>query len=199
MSRHIKAAIAVAAAAIALFAAVGTASAARLSMTESRFLAGWSSMSFAIAETTVRCPAIIEGSFHARSFSKTSGTLVGYVRLAYVPSEQCTGGGVTVNEETLPWHVRYESFTGTLPSITGVRFQIIGATLRGEILGIRCQYITSATEPLVIRAGVTSGAMRELEPLRERTIRGTGGICPNAALSGASATAESNPITIRLI
>ena len=202
MSHRFRGLVTAAAAAMVLFAASGPGSARNFSLSETHFMTGWAAMTFAGGEISVRCPVVVEGSFHNRTFTKTAGALVGYVGLAVSTEGSCSGGRVIVKEESLPWHVRYDSFTGTLPNITAVKLQLIGARIATEVLGIRCEYLSSATEPLVVKAIVTSGAMREIEPLGERTIRGTGGIfCPAAAPSGVSGTSESEaaPITITLI
>ena len=78
-------------------------------------------------------------------------------------STECNGTAtMRMNTETLPWHVRYESFAGTLPSIASVRVQIVGLTLTFDPTGIfpNCRLRSEASHPFVgsflIAGGVAS-------------------------------------------
>lgn len=144
----------------------------------------------------VSCPFTIEGTLHSRTLSKVSGSLIGYVTRATVAEASCRGGRGRFLTETLPWHVRYESFAGTLPSITAIRGQIIGwGTLLeyAEIPGSSCLYLTSATEPAkftLSREPVTSiiTAFRLDETALIRLASGNSPFCPETAfLSGTTA------------
>ena len=88
------------------------------------------------------CPLTLEGSFHSRTISKVCGQLVGYITTANFA--MCSGAAqARTLTETLPWHVRYESFEGTLPSITGITFQIIGLSIQSAV----CLYKSTAAAP----------------------------------------------------
>lgn len=68
---------------------------------------------------SVRCAVTLIGSLH-RSIAKTRGTLAGFVTEGR--TERCRtsfGTTATVTFLTTPSHIQYESFRGTLPSITG--------------------------------------------------------------------------------
>ena len=182
-----------------LFVVTGASSARSFSLTEAGFAAGWRSMSFTMSGTTLRCQVYMEGSFASRTLAKVVGSHVGSVEIAFATEGICTGGSATVKEETLPWNVEYNSFTGTLPNITGLKLEVIGTGFKTEVSGLRCEFLTSTREPLMMRITVSSGAMRELEPLRESTIRGSGFLCETAALSGVDSPGEIGPITITLI
>jgi hypothetical protein len=141
--------------------AVSSASARRIEVSNQNFLAIWTSLRFASGALGVNCKVTLEGSFHSRTLSKVSGQLIGYVTEAEVAGEMCTGGSATVLRENLPWHVRYSSFTGTLPNITGIRIQLIGARFAVE-LGIECLATTTAAAPAFGLITIASGVAREI-------------------------------------
>lgn len=137
---------------------------------------------FSIAEfAPVECRVLMEGGFHSRTISKVCGQLVGEIRIAQRPAETfCVsterfgevwilngaeeqGEGLLPN--TLPWHVRYDSFTGTLPHIASIRLQIIGASFIGRgPFGIRCLYRSTTARPLYVIFLVNAAS--EIETLR---------------------------------
>jgi hypothetical protein len=138
------------AAALLLSFAVGTSSANRLSVSNRNFRIIWTPL--ALNPGNVRCNVTLEGSFHSATINKTVGALVGYVSRASVAAPaECTNGEATIAQESLPWHVRYRSFTGTLPRITGVSLSLINATFRVHVnsLGATCEVRTEAGRPAV--------------------------------------------------
>jgi hypothetical protein len=95
---------------------------------------------------SVDCAVTAEGSFHARSIPKVVGTLTGYVTRADLGA--CAVGTVTILRETLPWHVRYLAFTGTLPNITRLIINVVGISFRIRFPGgPECLTRTTAEEP----------------------------------------------------
>jgi hypothetical protein len=98
----------------------------------------WRRMDIAGGFGTVECALTLEGSFHERTFAPTSGLLIGYVTRATVGA--CPRGSATVLTASLPWHVRYSSFSGTLPTITAISLNISGAQVqvREPTFGITC-------------------------------------------------------------
>lgn len=118
------------AAALAMAVAVGSASANWLSVSHGNLLrAEWSSLELgAVGVVAVRCPVTLEGSFHSATFAKIMNKLAGYITRASVG--MCATGHVTALAETLPWHIIYRGFRGTLPFITNVVAGIIGAAFR---------------------------------------------------------------------
>jgi hypothetical protein len=102
---------------------VGTSQARTLRSSSNLFRVTWTSLEFAEAffGISVRCPVTLEGTFHSTTIAKVVGSLIGYVTRAAVANTACTGGHATVLTATLPWHVTYEGFTGTLPNITRIR------------------------------------------------------------------------------
>jgi hypothetical protein len=137
---------------LTLAMAINAASANRLSVSNQRFRAVWANLEMAnnVTSEIVRCPVTLEGSFHSSTMAKVVHGLVGYVSRASVGNAVCTGGHVTVNQETLPWHLRYESFTGSLPSISQIRTSLTRASFIVETESNICKVTTSAESPIVI-------------------------------------------------
>jgi hypothetical protein len=167
-------------AALIVTVAVATADARRFELSNQHIRIIWNPavgterLAFGVLESGVECPVTFEGSFHSRTISKVSGQLVGYITKAALTKAECEfdpgveniiilngvellpEGAVSTN--TLPWHIRYDSFTGVLPRITGMRLQIIGLSVRLQIPGA-CLYKSTAAGPaygiLQIEAGGT--------------------------------------------
>lgn len=138
-------------AALVLAVAVETASASRLQPSSQQVRAAWSPVTFVVGEGlgTIRCDLTLEGSFHARTFAKVREALVGNVTSASINST-CTGGVLHLLTESLPWHLRYDSFAGTLPRLTSIRFQLVGFSLWFTLLGSTCLYRSTAEAPLSV-------------------------------------------------
>jgi hypothetical protein len=128
--------------------AVGSAGAGRISTSNTRFRVTWAAVQFGSFESEVQvsCPLTLEGSFHSATVRKTRGALIGAVTRAVVNGSEppCTGGRATMLQESLPWHLTWESFRGTLPRIEEITFLIRRYAWRAEItvLGFRvsCLY-----------------------------------------------------------
>jgi hypothetical protein len=103
------------------------------------------------------CSLTMEGSFHYRTMPKVRETLIGYITRAM---SQCSGDGFLT--ETLPWHIRYESFEGTLPDITGLRIRLIGVSIRVQEIVSQCLIRSSVFEPWIAAVRLTSGNGRRL-------------------------------------
>jgi hypothetical protein len=211
---------------IALVAAttlvVGTASAGRLSVSSSGFRAYWSSLWFLERGTTLiaGCEITLEGSFHSRTIRKVIDTLIGYITrvkirhpcagastvYAYDGIEEL-GGGSGPLTNTLPWHVAYDGFAGTLPSIekiftlfTGMRFEFMDffrqqATYGGPASNITLEWFLGAR-----------GAVDAIQPERNARLTKTAGAAffpATVEVFRAGLVAELNNgatrITIRLI
>ena len=207
--RHTRTALTALLATAALGLIVTTATAGRLSFSNQNFRAVWTSLEF---ETSSRngkmlCPITIEGSFHNRSIAKRLGDLVGYITRATV-TNPCNGGSATVLTETLPWHIIYNGFEGTLPNISGTRFNLIGVSFRifvGES-GLECLAASTSERPM--RGTVNINAAHEaltLTPDRTAQIPLTGGICSLTRgiilenRGTVSVLGNNNSITITLI
>src|SRR4029077_15971917 len=103
------------ASALILTGLVGSASANRLSQSSLQFKLSYTPLSIIPSfGGTVRCPVTVEGSYHATTITKTAGALIGYLT-SYVVGT-CEAGRLRANTETLPAHIQYEGFTGSLPN-----------------------------------------------------------------------------------
>ena len=143
--------------------AVSAAQARRIWVSNTRYQAIFTLLSLEIEGIgTIGCPITVEGSFHSASVSKVSGLLAGYVTSAKVRggSPECLNTGtLRVNTETLPWHIRYDSFAGTLPTIERIRLQLIGSVFEVDPAGStpKCRARTTAANPGVADVVLTEG------------------------------------------
>lgn len=179
---------------------------------EKGFRIVWNPLAFSGAGKTIRCPVTLEGTFHRHTFAKVARTLLGYITRAIVKGElpPCTGGRARILAESLPWHVQYSSFAGTLPAITRITLRLVGAAFSirpNSFPEVTCLARTSDTEPAIGNAIVSSGEIRTLEAEAGARIglTGEGGICEFAGEGGfsgngtATILGETAPIRIRLI
>jgi hypothetical protein len=153
-------------AALLLAGAVGTATANRLRFSNQSFRIVWSTLTFfepnaPMTPIVVRCPVTMEGSFHSATISKMRNALIGYITKAITAPEMCFGeqdprlfirNGTQIfldgnTYESLPWHVQYESFSGTLPTITGVRVGIVGMAFLILDIFHQCLFMSTAANP----------------------------------------------------
>jgi hypothetical protein len=140
--------------------AVGSASANRISVTNKQIRATWSNLRFADNGGTGRmtCQVTLEGSFHSATLRKIRGALMGYITSAIVHSTSCTGGSTTILNESLPWHVTYDSFTGVLPNITGIIILLHSLAFAVELgFGGPCLYAADATHRARGRVNIGAG------------------------------------------
>jgi hypothetical protein len=125
--------------------ACSSASAIQLSLSEPTFRVVWTPARFTFSGVTVSCNVTLEGSFHSTSLTKVTGSLIGYVTRATPGS--CSNGTMSVLTATLPWHVQFGSFTGTLPNITTMTTRVIGMSASWTFLGLTCLGRTEAGTP----------------------------------------------------
>lgn len=195
-------------------AAVTVASARQFTTSNQNARAVWTSIQFTSLGglIQIRCNLTLRASFHYRTFSKTR-SLVGYITSAGI-TRPCSGGEAWVLNgserptNTLPWHIVYDSFRGTLPRITGIRLGIIGGSFLLSGLGNQCQYTGTAPSPAfgIINLNESTGEGISLSadstvtvPLAATLV----GSCPaNGAFAGTTSLldeGEGSRITIRLI
>jgi hypothetical protein len=189
---------------VLLAALTSIASAGRLSTSSQQLRATFTSLEFEGAFGVIRCQVTIEGSFHSRTTTKSLGSLVGYITRAVLGP--CSAGTATVLTETLPWHIRYSGFEGTLPEIGNIRAHVIGTSLRVREPGggATCLARTTAAEPglATFNRETVTGA---LTTARVGGIVRTGAECfgANAAFIGTSSSFtvsnSTSRITISLI
>jgi hypothetical protein len=123
----------------------------------------WSQVRFQSGgATAAACSVTLEGSFHYRTFLKVREALIGYVTRAIM--RNCTEGSATVLTTNLPWHIRYQSFEGTLPNILAIRVLLLLEELqiKERIFGTTCLKRTTNTEPDVLALRLTVGLERRL-------------------------------------
>jgi hypothetical protein len=94
--------------------AVGSASAGRLSISNRNIRLTFSPFHIISRESGAlfSCNLTLEGSFHSGTIRKVQGALAGYITRA--SARECS---TTILQGTLPWHITYDSFSGTLPRL----------------------------------------------------------------------------------
>jgi hypothetical protein len=180
-----------------------TASANRLSSSSRPFGVIWTPI-FDNGIAEVHCEAItLLGSFHSATITKVTNALIGFINSARLsPAERCSGGSVRLLAETLPWHFRYGGFTGTLPSITSIRFRIIGFSFNIIHELIECLYRSTEEHPAAIIANLESrgavATVRADESLRIPTT--SFGFClESVATIGGTGGGTREAVVFRLI
>jgi len=112
-----------------LATATTTATAGRLSIDDRDFYVFWNDssqrISFNAGGSAIACEVTLLGSFHSNTIRKVTRLLGGTIEHVDVDEAGCSNGTVDING-TLPWHVSYEGFTGTLPAISVVRALLTG-------------------------------------------------------------------------
>jgi len=159
-------------AAALLCAAVGTASARSFSVSAQQWRAVWTTFEIRLETGVVwRCPLTLEASFHTRSLAKVSEALVGFVHRAAI-----TGCPIETRllSETLPWHVRYRSFSGLLPNITAVSVGIVGFAIQIREPSFTCLGTSTAAAPLILTINrAVGGGLNEATPSPSSSIATT--------------------------
>jgi hypothetical protein len=197
-----------AAALMLLSVAAASTHARDLSITNRQIRITWGRVTLTSAEVNISCPLTLEGSFHSSTVHKTIGGLVGYVTRGTIVGSACTGGTVTLNQEALPWHVRYSGFSGFLPRISLVFLSLIGAKVSVTSAGQICITQSTAANPDKARAIInpTTGSVMELRadetagiPLRGSFFCPFLGSGSFAGTGSVTQLATTNVISIRLI
>jgi hypothetical protein len=203
-------------AAVLLAAAVGSASARSFEVNNQNIRITWASLEFNGSEFAepVRCRVTLEGSFHTRTIAKVREALIGAITRATVAHPCITGGegfalnGVERTPNTLPWHVQYDSFEGTLPRISAITVILS----RSSFLinnGICAGRYGNETDRIFGRTSVGAGGeLGTITPIVGRNsatlvTRLSGIFCPgNGQLTGTGNVTQLNSasrITVRLI
>lgn len=180
----------------------GTASARILSTSSLTLRVAFSEVRITGAFGNIGCQFTLEASLHSRrAITKVGGVLVGYLTSANVGT--CAEGQATVLRETLPWHLRYGSFAGTLPNITSVSLDIVGFALRTREPFLTCLLTSTSLEPVTLSA-LRETASRTFTTARlANTIRTTCGEGFNAGMSSSAGVVtvpnSATMITVTLI
>lgn len=126
--KFLKLLIAVTGASVLLGALASTASARVFSVSSQSLGAIFRSVTFRMPFGDTVCAMTISGSLHTRTIAKVANALVGYINRATLGA--CSSGAATILTETLPWHLTYGDFTGTLPNVTGFNTNILNMSFR---------------------------------------------------------------------
>lgn len=215
MRNHSKLILSALTAALILAAVVTTASASRLSISNRNFRVVWNPLQFSEAEggTETRCPVTLEGTFHSNVIVKAAGALVGYVTRGIVAEGSCTNASTArILQASLPWHVRYRSFRGTLPRIERIRLELVGAAFLLNVFfgSAQCLYQSTSASPaagelLVNTAtGVVEGLAADNTVRIPLAVRLGGFVnCPATGIFNGTGTVtllgNTTRITVRLI
>jgi hypothetical protein len=143
-----KAGLAIIGATVLLGALTASASARTLSTSSQTLRAAFSAVTFRGAFGNIVCAVTVEGSFHSRTQAKVVNSLTGLITRAELGT--CATGSVTLLRETLPWHIRYDSFTGVLPNITNVKARVVGVMARAREPLITCLLTSTEEAPATI-------------------------------------------------
>lgn len=131
----------------------GTVSANKLSFNGRFFLIRWENGTFKLreagTESTAECRVTLEGVLHSNTIPKVASVLIGYIDGATMNPCSTNIAGFLTN--TLPWHVHYEGFTGTLPNIDLLKIEITDASIWYGPR--RCLAVASAANPLKMTIG----------------------------------------------
>ena len=179
MHSYIRVLLAGIAAMAILAAGVGVASAGRLSVSNRHIRGVWSrfTLSNTVTSEVIECQVTLEGSFHSSTTKKVAGALIGHITRPSI--DACTGGNVTVDPEVLPWHLHYESFSGTLPNINSILISMTGSSYLISLGSLLCRAVTTATESAAAIAElsgevVVSLSVDQTRQISLRTVRGFG-------------------------
>jgi len=207
--------------ALLLASAITTASARNLSTSNINFRVTWRELDF--GGGLVRCELTLEGSFHYRTIVKRERALIGLVTRATI-RRPCAAGEVwadngievvlegteraRLSNASLPWHLTYEGFTGTLPNITSTEFLLRNLSFVVSTSGLCLARYGKTEDNLTasIARNISTAESTTLTPVAEknRTSRReviSGAFCPLAgALTGeGNVTLLGNTTRIRLI
>ncbi|HKG38162.1 MAG TPA: hypothetical protein VKB25_04170 [Conexibacter sp.] len=173
-------------AALTLAFAVDAAPAARLSLSNRNFRITWRELKFFdVAGPSTVCPVTMEGSFHSATMRKVIRALIGYITRATVNEAACVGEGrARFLQATLPWHITYASFSGTLPAITRMRVLISGISYESVLNTIPCLFRGEGTligGEFIREAG---GAITGFEFDHSTTLPPLPGVCEDFGING---------------
>ena len=198
--KHSRALTTALAAALLLAAATNTATARSLSISNQNVRGTWASLEFN-SSVVVRCRVTLEGSFHTRTVAKVARTLVGAVTRATVDEANCTNGNGRPRNETLPWHITYEGFTGTLPNISGVFLLLSRFRFTLTVPGLCTADYGTATDNITGRVNLSGGEITSLEPVAGRntaTLHSGTAFCPGSGRFAGSGTVTLLGTTTRI-
>jgi hypothetical protein len=169
-----------------LSAFAGSSSARSFSTSSQTFRTLFTRLKFSGAFGNITCGVQVEGSLHSRTIAKVAGSLIGYITAATLLA--CSEGTATILRETLPWHLRYESFSGTLPVISWIHIIIIGWSWRIREPLATCLGTSTAERPAKIWIIRESGGALTSDEI--------GGTIPTSCGIEGSFSSERAPVTV---
>jgi hypothetical protein len=198
-------------AAFLLATAVATSSARNFSVSNQNIRVTWARLDFVGGGRTIECNVTLEGSFHSSTIAKVARTLIGAITRAKV-KRPCRGGEAwTANglethprlgrlNNTLPWHITYEAFAGSLPAITDIflllsrfRFKIQTGLFGFDCIGLYGNERDNVTG----RATIAGGAITSLAAVAGRNIATLVGQLGNAECPAiGNLVGTSNSVTL---
>jgi hypothetical protein len=185
---------------VSLACAVTGSSARNLAMSNQTFRSTWAPISFTEPSgfAVIRCHLTLEGSFHSRTIPKVARLLIGNITRVAVNQSTCredifgsparlipwngveTSLGTTIGQ-SLPWHLTYEGFTGTLPNIVGITVLLSGVKFNLEVPLTSCLATYGGSTTNWKRTiNLSSGVATTVTPGRETITRSAliRGECP---------------------
>jgi hypothetical protein len=190
--------------ALAFGAFVSAAPARRIALSGRQWRAQYNKLRF-IGMVPIECHVTLEGSFHSRTISKVLEALIGYVSRVTVDETRCTGGSARILPESLPWHERYNGFSGILPQITKIHIRIVGAGIILQTPTVRCQIVSSAASPLkdwinIVTATGVAESLRDDETGEIPDTSGSELLCGRSdRVEGTSGSFTEGPGTTQII
>jgi hypothetical protein len=163
---------------------------------------------------SVACPVTLEGSFSNATIAKTAGSQIGSITRATVAEASCRGRigsespyqlEMTFLRETLPWQVRYASFVGTLPNISDVNVDVVGAAfeVHNFIDELTCLWVSTATSPWRLVLGLEARGVVSRPDSSFLIPRSRGLLCRELSTSASAAPVtqigSTSALTITLI
>jgi hypothetical protein len=201
MQRRTKLVVAGLAAALAFGALSSTSSANRIALSGRQWRATWNKLRY-VGFVTIECHVTIEGSFHSRTLSKVLEALIGYVTRATVDSTNCTGGSARALTETLPWHIRYGGFTGTLPKIETILLKVAGFRYLIQWGTIECLFASTVSSPMkpTMNINTTTGVAESLrwDETAEIPISSGSSTCSSYRFEGTVNSFTEGPTTTKI-
>jgi hypothetical protein len=169
-----------------LFGALaGNASARTFSFSSQTLRRIFRAVTFNGAFGNIVCSVTLEGSLHSRTIPKVVGSLIGYITRADLGP--CATGTATILRETLPWHLRYLGFTGTLPNITSIRENIVGFSARILEPFAACLARSTPESPVVLTFNVVERVLANGE---------LGGSIPTSCGMNGTFSTDRGPVTV---
>jgi hypothetical protein len=142
----------------ALAFAVGTATAGRLRTSDIDIYLIWNQLSQRLTlggELETECNVTLLGHFDSPTITKVKEKKGD---IDHAEFAACEPAPSTVLDETLPWEVTYQSFTGRLPNIQSVRLLLIRVAFLVEFGAFaQCLATTTAANPAAGEATIVAG------------------------------------------